>query len=195
MICMAKATSSTYDVPFKRRRRGLTNYKKRLVLARAGVRLVVRRSLKHVRVQFAEFSEKGDNILASASSEELPKYGWNLNRNTPTAYLTGLLAGKKAKAKGIKKAVFDIGLQTPSKSCLAFAALKGVLDSEVAVPHGKNLFDEERLRGVHVAAYASKLKGTPEYGKKFSGYLKRQVEPEKIPELFDAVKQKIMSKE
>ncbi len=190
---MSRATKATYDVPFKRRRKGLTNYRKRLALAGAGVRLVVRKSLRHVKVQFTEFYAEGDKVLASASSEELSGYGWSSNRNSPTAYLTGLLAGKRAKAKGVSKAVLDIGLNTSSKGCLMFAALKGVLDAGVEVPHGENLFDEQRLRGAHIAAYASKLKGTPEYEKRFSGYLKSNVAPEKVPELFESAKQKIVS--
>lgn len=191
---MAKATGATYDVPFRRRRKGLTNYRKRLALASAGVRMVVRKSLKHVRVQFAEFEEKGDNVLATATSEELGEFGWKLNKNTPTAYLTGLLAGLKAKKKGIAKAVLDVGLHTPSKGALVFAALKGALDAGVDIPHGDGLFDEERLKGAHIAAYASSLKGKPEYEKMFSACLKVGVEPEKIPALFEEAKKKIVSK-
>ncbi|MEM3030715.1 MAG: 50S ribosomal protein L18 [Candidatus Micrarchaeia archaeon] len=190
---MPKATGPTYDVPFRRRRRNLTNYARRLALLKAGVRLVFRKSLSHALVQLVEFSEKGDAVLAAAHSAELKPFGWPVRANAPTAYLTGFLAAKRALAKGVKRAVLDAGLATPGRGSVAYAALKGALDAGLAVPAGEGIFDEARLKGQHIADYARKLKGTPQYAKQFSAYIKEGVEPERLPELFDQVKSKLSS--
>ncbi|MEM4389826.1 MAG: 50S ribosomal protein L18 [Candidatus Micrarchaeia archaeon] len=190
---MSEATGPTYDVPFRRRRKNLTNYRKRLALLKAGVRLVFRKSLNHTLVQLVEFSEKGDLVLACAHSSELRAFGWPPRANTPTAYLTGFLAAKRALAKGIKHAVLDAGLATPRKGGTAYAALKGALDAGLTVPAGDGIFDEARFAGRHIAEYARKLKGTPLYAKQFSAYIREGVEPERLPELFEQVKNKISS--
>ena len=90
--------TQTYTVKYRRKREGKTNYKKRLgYLKSENPRLVIRKSLNNVNVQIIAFQSKGDKILASGHSKELQKYGWkNIRSNLPTAYLTGLLAGKKA---------------------------------------------------------------------------------------------------
>jgi len=190
---MPKATGPTYDVPFRRRRRNLTNYAKRLALLKAGVRLVFRKSLSHALVQFVEFSERGDVVLACAHSSELKKFGWPVRANAPTAYLTGFLAGKRALAKGVKAAVLDAGLATPVKGGSPYAALRGAMDAGLSIPSGDGIFDEQRFRGEHIADYARKLKGTPDYEKRFSSYLKEGVEPERLPELFSQVKNRLLS--
>ena len=67
-----------YVVPHKRRREGKTDYRKRLKLLKSKKpRLVVRKSLKHVRAQIIKYSPKGDETLVSATSEELKKFGIN----------------------------------------------------------------------------------------------------------------------
>jgi large subunit ribosomal protein L18 len=140
-----------YRVKPRRRREGKTDYRKRLRLLKSGKpRVVVRNSLKHVRVQFVGYDEKGDKILASAISTELTnKYNWKLSTSTtPAAYMTGLLAGKRALDIGIKEGVLDIGRSTPSKGSKNFAVLKGVLDSGIEVPHNKEtLPSDDRILG------------------------------------------------
>ena len=83
---------------------------------------------------------------------ELRKYEWDGNlSNTPAAYLTGLLAGKKALKKGIKEGILDIGLYTPVKGARIFAALKGVVDSGVNVPYSEEIIpSEDRIYGKHI---------------------------------------------
>src|SRR3989338_5237792 len=119
--------NNTFTVRFRRRRDGITDYRKRLkILKSEKPRLVVRKSLSNVLVQFAEYDAKGDKVLLSAHSKELAKLGWNGNRgNIPAAYLTGLLAGKKALKKSINEAVLDIGLNVSTKGSRIYAALKG----------------------------------------------------------------------
>lgn len=145
-----------YRQHFRRRREGKTNYKKRLQLLLSGKpRLVVRVTNTRVIVQLAEFGKAGDRVIAQADSRELKKLGWkHAVKNIPSAYLTGVLAGRKAAAKKVKKAVPDIGLHTPSRGARAFAALKGAADSGMKIELGKErLPSEDRLRGGHIEAY------------------------------------------
>jgi large subunit ribosomal protein L18 len=142
-----------FIIQHKRRRKLKTDYRKRLALVKSDkIRLVIRRSLDNVTVQFIEYNPEGDRTLASAFSQELKKFDWKLpTGNIPAAYLTGLLAGKKAKGK-VKEAILDIGLHSSTKGSRIYAALKGVLDSGIIVPHEKEILpDEKRIKGAHIA--------------------------------------------
>ncbi len=192
------ATGPSYRVPFRRRREGKTDYRSRraLVLSRLP-RLVVRRTLNHIIVQIVKAEVAGDQVVVSAHSRELAKtYGWQGNcRNVPAAYLTGLLCGLKAMVHGVKKAVLDIGLHSPSRGARVFAALKGVLDAGVTVPHSENMSpDETRISGKHIADYGSQLSSNPEiYQQRFSKHLSRSLRPEQLSEHFSLIKEKITS--
>ena len=192
------ATGPRYRVPFRRRREGKTNYRSRRALVLSGVpRLVIRLTSQHAIAQVIEAEAVGDRVVVSAHSRELAKnYGWLGNcGNIPSAYLTGLLCGFKAMANGVDKAFLDIGLHIPSKGTRIFAALNGVIDAGVEVPHSEDILsDEDRLSGKHIADYASQLASEPEvYKQMFSAYLKKGLRPEEIPERFSAVKDKIKS--
>jgi large subunit ribosomal protein L18 len=145
------ATSPRTRVPFRRRREGRTNYRTRLALLKSQeTRLVVRRTNGNVIVQFVDWTQGGDAVKATAVAQELKKMGWEGSpKNTPAAYLTGLLAGKRAAEAGVESAVLDIGRHTPTKGSRVFAALKGVLDAGIEVPHGgEDVYpSEERLNG------------------------------------------------
>jgi large subunit ribosomal protein L18 len=145
------ATSPRTRVPFRRRREGRTNYRTRLALLKSQeTRLVVRRTNGNVIVQFVDWTQGGDAVKATAVAQELKKMGWEGSaKNTPAAYLTGLLAGKRAAQAGVESAVLDIGRHTPTKGSRVFAALKGVLDAGIDVPHGgEDIYpSEERLFG------------------------------------------------
>jgi large subunit ribosomal protein L18 len=192
------ATGPRYRVPFRRRREGKTNYRSRRILVQSGgSRLVIRLTLNHTIVQIIEAEAVGDRVVVSAHSRELTKkYGWLGNcGNIPSAYLTGLLCGFKAMANGVNKAFLDIGLHIPSKGTRIFAALKGVIDAGVDVPHSEDIVsDENRISGKHIADYASQLASEPEvYKQRFSKYLAKGSRPEGIPERFSVVKDKITS--
>ena len=143
-----------YRVKPRRRREGKTDYRKRLELLRSRkTRIVIRNSLKNTQVQFVGYYEKGDKILVSAISKELiKKYNWKYSTaSIPAAYLTGLIAGKKAFDKGIKEGVLDIGRYVPVTGSKVFAALKGVLDSGVECPHSEEKIPtEDRILGKHL---------------------------------------------
>ncbi|HJW98033.1 MAG TPA: 50S ribosomal protein L18 [Candidatus Bathyarchaeia archaeon] len=191
------AKNSRYCTKFRRRREGKTDYKARRALIVSGrPRLVTRTSINNIIAQVIAAKPKGDQVLVSAHSRELAKYGWKAPRgNVPTAYLTGYLCGLKAKAKGVEEAIFDIGLYPPTKGAKLFAVLKGVLDAKVNVPHSpEKLPDEKRLKGEHIAAYAQSLASEPEkYQSKFSKYLRQDIKPETLPKHFAQVKNDMLA--
>ena len=144
------ATSPRTRVPFRRRREGRTDYRTRLGLLKSGeTRVVVRRTNGNVIVQFVDWAETGDMVKTTAVGQELAKMGWKGSaKSTPAAYLTGLLAGKRAMETGIDEAVLDIGRHAPVKGSKVFAALKGIVDAGVWVPHSDEMFPaEDRLNG------------------------------------------------
>ena len=183
------AKGPRYKVPYRRRREGKTNYRKRLkLLLSRKPRLVVRITNRRVIAQIIEYHPDGDRVLVGVDSSMLTKYGWkgDLN-NTPAAYLTGLLVGKKALEKGIKEAILDIGLHTPTRGGRVFAVLKGAVDAGLEVPHSEEVLpDESRIRGEHIAKY---YEMAPE---RFSEYERRGLKPSELPEHFDEIKEKIM---
>jgi large subunit ribosomal protein L18 len=82
----------------------------------------------------------------------LKKLGWVRTGNVPASYLTGLLAGKKAKNKKVEEAILDMGLQISTKGSRIYAALKGVLDSGIKVPCSEEILpSEDRIRGKHIS--------------------------------------------
>jgi len=150
---MEMATGPRHKVPFRRRREGRTDYRHRIALLKGGkVRAVVRKSNRSTRVQFIGYTEKGDVVVASAVSTDLAEFGWTgSGKSTPGAYLTGLLAGKRAKEKGIEEAVLDIGLREPTKGATVFAALKGIVDAGIEVPHSEKMLpSKDRISGKHM---------------------------------------------
>ena len=132
--------------------------------------------------------------MAAAHSRELKKYGWKApTGNVPAAYLTGLLCGLKAKAKGVTEAILDIGLVAPTRGSKVFAALGGVLDAGFDVPHDEEKIVQERSEGKHIAEYGKSVIADPEfYSAKFSKYLEQKLAPEKLPEHFAKVKADII---
>ena len=154
------ATGPRYRVHFRRRREGKTNYRARRRILVSGLpRSVVRCSSRYITVQLIEFDMKGDKILVSASSRELKELGWTKGgSNTSTAYLVGLLAGKRALENKIDKSVLDIGLQSPVKGTKVFAALKGLVDAGLDIPHDESILpDESRIKGEHLGDDVPKM--------------------------------------
>ncbi|ADD09308.1 50S ribosomal protein L18 [Candidatus Aciduliprofundum boonei] len=154
------ARNAIYRVKMRRRREGKTNYRKRLAYLKSGKpRAVVRKTLRYVIVQIVEYHDDGDKILVGVNSSHLKKYGWKGSfKNTPAAYLTGYLAGKLALKKGIEEAVLDIGLQSPVKGSRVFAALKGMVDAGLYVPHSEEVYpSEDRIKGEHISEEIAKM--------------------------------------
>ena len=154
------AKNAVYRVNMRRRRERKTDYRKRLALLKSGKpRAVVRKTLRYIIVQIVEYHEDGDRVLVGATSKKLKAFGWSGSfKNTPAAYLTGYLAGKMAMQKGINEAVLDIGLQRPVSGSRVFAALKGMLDAGLDIPHSGDIFpSNERIQGLHISEELGKM--------------------------------------
>jgi len=184
------AKGPRYRIPNRRRAEGKTNYNRRLRLLKSGkLRTVIRASNNHITVQIVQSKLKGDKILVSAHSKELQsKFGWNANTgNIPAAYLTGYLAGIRAKKMDINEAILDLGIFYHKNRVLA--AFKGVLKAGIEIPYNEEFFPEgleERINGTHIENYAQLLKKEePEkYEQIFSGYLnKNKINPLKINQI------------
>lgn len=188
------AYNKVFALPFRRKREGRTDYKKRLILLKSKMaRLVVRKSNKHLQAQLVEYSDNGDKVIMTVHTKDLKKYGWDAScSNIPAAYLLGVLAGVKAKGK---QAILDIGLQAPIKGSRIFAVLKGAKDGGLDVNFSEEVLpSEDRLNGEHIAKYAKALKANKEkYDKLFSGYIKNKLEAETLKEHLGKVKEKILS--
>jgi large subunit ribosomal protein L18 len=163
------STGPRYRVHFRRRREGKTDYRVRLRLLKSGTeRAVVRISDRRVQVSIVRYDPAGDRVVAVADSRELSALAFPAAslRSTPAAYLTAYLAGLRAKAAGAETAVLDLGLRHPTQGGRLAAALKGLLDAGLAIPHGEERFPSvDRLNGTHlpkplpqpVEAYKMKL--------------------------------------
>ncbi len=157
------ATGPRYRVPFRRKREGKTDYRKRAKLVLSGKpRLVIRKTLKHATVQLIEYRTEGDITLASANSKELKNLGWKgSTSNLKAFYLTGLICGKRAVDKKHKEAVFDSGLSSLNKKSNIFAALKGSLDAGIEIPHGSDVLpNDDDVKGKDIDAVIKKIKSS-----------------------------------
>jgi len=99
-----KAYFKRFQVKFKRRRQGKTDYfaRRRLICQDKNkyntpkYRLIVRFTNKDIICQIAYARVYGDVIVASAYSHELPKYGITVGfTNYAAAYCTGLLVARR----------------------------------------------------------------------------------------------------
>ncbi|MHA1730165.1 MAG: 50S ribosomal protein L18, partial [Promethearchaeota archaeon] len=109
-------------------------------------------------------------------------------------YLTGYLCGLKSKKDKIKECILDIGILIHKHRVLV--AFQGFLDSSgIKVPYSKKIFDkvniEKRFQGEHIKQYAEYLlnEDKEKYEKIFSSYLRKNLDPKKIPADFKKVKQ------
>ena len=103
-----KAYFKRYQVKYRRRREGKTDYyqRKRLVIqaknkyATHKYRLVVRKTNTQIICQIVYSTLVGDKVLAAAYSKELPRYGLKVGlTNYAAAYCTGLLVGRRVLQK------------------------------------------------------------------------------------------------
>ncbi|MBI4148379.1 50S ribosomal protein L18 [Candidatus Woesearchaeota archaeon] len=190
------ASKTIYTVKYRRALAGKTDYKTRLKLLLSGTpRLVIRKSLTTISMQVISYTPTGDRVHVTATSRMLAQYGWKAgNKSTSAAYLTGLLTAQHAHQKKITNCIADIGGTTAVKGSVVYAALAGAVDGGLSIPATKTVFPgQDRLLGKHVAAYANKLKTTPErYQRQFAQYLKNGLDPEQLPAHVETVKAKII---
>ncbi len=179
---------------FGRRRKSLTNYRKRLAMIKGGLdRVVVRKSNRRIIGQILRYNESGDIVLVHADSGELSKMGWIAKSNRPTAYLTGLLLAKKAKEKGeaSKEHVLDIGLSRPIKNSIPFVFAKGCVDNGLKIRGNFNV-EKGFYDASKITKYANDLKAKDMLNNQFSSYMKAGI-VDKLSELFESTAKKLMS--
>lgn len=99
-----RAYSKRFQVKFKRRRAGKTDYRARIRLINQDknkyntpkYRFVVRFTNKDITAQIISASIAGDMVLAAAYSHEMPHYGLEVGlTNYAAAYCTGLLLARR----------------------------------------------------------------------------------------------------
>ncbi|XP_057773472.1 60S ribosomal protein L5 [Salvia miltiorrhiza] len=104
----SRAYFKRFQVKFKRRREGKTDYRARIRLINQDknkyntpkYRFVVRFSNKDIVAQIISASITGDMVLATAYAHELPQFGLQVGlTNYAAAYCTGLLLARRALKK------------------------------------------------------------------------------------------------
>lgn len=171
-----KAYFKRFQVKFRRRREGKTDYyaRKRLVVqdknkyATPKYRIIVRITNKDVICQVATAKIEGDQIICSAYSHELPRYGVKFGlTNYAAAYCTGYLLARRLlkqlgldalykgnekvdgtlynvedveDGRGTFRAHLDVGLARTTTGARVFGALKGAADGGIDVPHSEKRF-------------------------------------------------------
>ena len=184
-----------FIIQHRRRRENKTDYRRRLALLSSGnMRVVIRKSLSGMTVQFIDYDPKGDVTKLTVVAADLKKFGWKLHAgNLPASYLIGLIAGLKAKSIGIEHAVLDSGLQRSTKGSRIYSALKGIVDAGVDIPHSADILpDAARISGDHIVKYAAKLDAEKKK-KIFSKYIHAGIGPENVSKHFADVKKNIIS--
>ncbi|KAM7501664.1 hypothetical protein LguiB_000568 [Lonicera macranthoides] len=234
----SRAYFKRYQVKFKRRREGKTDYRARIRLINQDknkyntpkYRFVVRFTNKDIIAQIISASIAGDMVMAAAYAHELPHYGLEVGlTNYAAAYCTGLLLARRvlkklemdeeyegnveatgedysvepSESRRPFRALLDVGLLRTTTGNRVFGALKGALDGGLDIPHSEKRFagfDKESKQldaevhrkyvyGGHVAAYMRTLmEDEPErYQTHFSEYIKREIEPDSIEEMYKKV--------
>ncbi|KAF9610343.1 hypothetical protein IFM89_022013 [Coptis chinensis] len=193
----SRAYFKRYQVKFRRKRAGKTDYRARIRLINQDKNkygtpkylFVVRFTNKDIIAQIVSASIAGDMILTSAYAHELPRYGLDVGlTNYSAAYCTGLLlAHRVLKTLEMDEdppfhALLDVGLIRTTTGNRVFGALKEdkQLDAEV---HQKYVY------GGHVAVYMRTLiEDEPEkYQTHFSEYIKKGIEADGIENLYRKV--------
>jgi len=107
-LTKSKAYSSRFQVKFRRRREGKTDYRQRKRLCTQAknkyqspkYRLIVRFTNRMVICQIAYSLVDGDRILCQATSTELPRFGLKVGlKNYAASYCTGLLVARRLLQK------------------------------------------------------------------------------------------------
>jgi len=107
-VVKSSAYFSRFQVKYRRRRAGKTDYRARLRLVKQDknkynthkYRLIVRFSNKNITCQVAYSTIQGDVVVAAAYSSELPEYGLKVGlSNYSAAYCVGLLVARRVLTK------------------------------------------------------------------------------------------------
>jgi len=147
---------------FKRRRNAETDYHRRSRMLRGGVpRAVVRVSNTQVTCQLVAYEQEGDKVLESITGKSLvDSHKWPSDasrKSVPACYLAGFALATSAISSGHSKAILDIGLAASTSGNRAYAALKGMVDAGMEIPHSEGVLpSEERINGEHIGEAIAK---------------------------------------
>jgi large subunit ribosomal protein L18 len=147
----------------KRRRESKTNYTKRLLLLKGNVpRLVVRKTNKYILLQIVESKHAQDKVICEVNTKEFLRYGWPKEKSgslksLAAAYLAGMLLANKAKAKDVKKVILDSGLIPSTKGSRVYAAVKGVVENGLEIPHNEEILPSDEM--INKYDFVEKVKG------------------------------------
>ncbi len=134
----------------RRRFEAKTDYKARLALIESGkIRIVIRKTNQYIITQLVRTDVAQDFIVASASSQELLAKGWTKEKkgslkSRGAAYLTGLLLASKAKGK-TEDAILDMGMNRNIHKSRIYAALRGVIEGGISVPHNEIVLPSDEM--------------------------------------------------
>ena len=151
---------------FKRRRNAETDYHRRSRMLRGGVpRAVVRVSNTQVTCQLVAYDPEGARVLESITGKSLvTSHKWPSDasrKSVPASYLAGFAMATSAISSGHSQAIMDIGLAASSSGNRAYAALKGMIDAGMDIPHSEDVLpSEERINGEHIGDAIAKAVST-----------------------------------
>eukprot|EP00794_Sanderia_malayensis_P015934 gene15934-17535_t len=193
-----KAYFKRFQVKFKRRREGKTDYfaRRRLVVQDKNkyntpkYRMIVRITNKDIICQIAYAKLEGDIIICAAYAHELPRYGIKVGlTNYAAAYCTGLLIARRLLTK--------LKLADTYKGC---EEVNGAVDGGLDIPHSNKRFpgyDSEskefdaevhrsHIFGQHVANYMRTLQEDDEdvYKRQFSQFIKNGLTADSLEDMY-----------
>lgn len=141
---------------YKRRRNGETDYRRRMRMLRGGsTRAVVRVTNTQTICQLVDYTNDGDKVSISIDGKTLvDKFGWPLDasrKSIPASYIAGFAMAKAAMVAGHDEAILDIGLAASTPGNRVFAALKGMVDAGLEIPHNEDVLpSDDRISGTHI---------------------------------------------
>merc|ERR1712170_222134 len=179
-VVKSKAYFKRYQVKFRRRREGKTDYyaRKRLVVQDKNkyntpkYRMIVRCSNKDITCQIAYARLEGDRIVAAAYSHELPNYGVKVGlTNYAAAYCTGLLLARRV----LKKMNLDSAYEGNTE-----------INGEHYMVEDNADGPRAHIFGQHVADYMKSLAEEDEeaFKRQFSRFIKNGVTAESVEEMY-----------
>ncbi|KAJ7953275.1 60S ribosomal protein L5 [Quillaja saponaria] len=210
----SKAYFKRFQVKFKRRREGKTDYRARIRLINQDknkyntpkYRFVVRFTNKDIVAQITSASIAGDMVLAAAYAHELPHYGLEVGlTNYAAAYCTGLLLARRVlkklemddeyegnvEATGEDFSVEPAETRRPFRALLDVGLLRTTTGNRIfgalkgALDGGLDIpHSDKRFAGF---SKDNKQLDAEKYQSHFSEYVKRGIEADGIEELYKKV--------
>ncbi|OEH79184.1 ribosomal protein [Cyclospora cayetanensis] len=219
-----KAYFKRFQVKYRRRRAGKTDYAARRWLTLQDknkynapkYRFVVRITNTRVLCQVMYACMRGDQLVCSADSMELPRYGIKkglsdefpgVEKPTGEEYHVE----EESEERRPFKCVLDVGIVSTTVGNRVFGAMKGACDGGLHIPHNNKRFPgflkgsegsedsynpevhRARIYGSHVADYMRVLEDEdPEkYQSQFSAYIRNKIDANCLEKMYEDAFQKI----